>query len=91
MFYMKPMDFEEYLCVRGMPEVIDVFLHIRDMNQVYDIQRGILEQYKDDFGKRLYENVKETTNYIELEKILEVFNSIPSQLAKENKKINIHL
>ena len=78
--------FKEYLCVGGMPEVINVFLNTHDMNQVYDTQKDILEQYKDDFGKHLDENEKETTNYVELEKILEVFNSIPSQLAKENKK-----
>lgn len=78
--------FKEYLCVGGMPEVVNVFLKTHDMNQVYETQRDILEQYKDDFGKHLDENENETTNYGELEKILEVFNSIPSQLSKENKK-----
>ena len=78
--------FKEYLCVGGMPDVVDLFLQTNDLNQVYDLQRTILEQYKDDFGKHLDENEEETINRIELTRIMEVYNSIPNQLAKENKK-----
>ena len=78
--------FKEYLCVGGMPDVVDLFLKTNDLNQVYDLQRNILEQYKDDFGKHLDENEEEKINKIELTRIMEVYNSIPNQLAKENKK-----
>lgn len=78
--------FKEYLCVGGMPDVVDLFLKTSDLNQVYDLQRNILEQYKDDFGKHLDENEEETINKIELTRIMAVYNSIPNQLAKENKK-----
>lgn len=78
--------FKEYLCVGGMPDVVDLFLKTNDLNQVYDLQRNILEQYKDDFGKHLDENEEETINKIELTRIMAVYNSIPNQLAKENKK-----
>ncbi len=78
--------FKEYLCVGGMPDVVDLFLKTNDLNQVYDLQRIILEQYKDDFGKHLDENEEETINKIELTRIMDVYNSIPNQLAKENKK-----
>ena len=78
--------YKEYLCVGGMPDVVDLFIKTSDLNQVYDLQRNILEQYKDDFGKHLDEEEKETINKKELSRIIEVYNSIPNQLAKENKK-----
>ena len=78
--------FKEYLCVGGMPDVVDLFLRTNDLNQVYDLQKSILEQYKDDFGKHLDENEEEKINKTELARILEVYNTIPFQLAKENKK-----
>lgn len=78
--------FKEYLCVGGMPDVVDLFLKTNDLNQVYDLQRNILEQYKDDFGKHLDEKEEEKINKKELTRIMDVYNSIPNQLAKENKK-----
>lgn len=78
--------FKEYLCVGGLPDVVNTFLLTHDLNQVYDIQTSILEDYKDDFGKHLNEKEQIETNETELIKIMEVYNSIPSQLAKENKK-----
>lgn len=78
--------FKEYLCVGGMPDAVDTFIQTSDLNQVYEIQRSILEQYKDDFGKHLDENENEVYNQKELMRIMEIYNSIPNQLAKENKK-----
>lgn len=78
--------FKEYLCVGGMPDAVNTFLLTKDLNQVYDIQHDILEQYKDDFGKHLDEFEKESVNKVELTRIMQVYNSIPNQLAKENKK-----
>ena len=78
--------YREYLCVGGMPEAVNVFLATSDMNAVYDEQRDILEDYRDDFGKHLDENENEETNPWLLARINEVFDSIPAQLAKENKK-----
>ena len=78
--------FKEYLCIGGMPDAVNTFLLTHDMNQVHDLLRNILEQYKDDFGKHLNENEYPIINKFELRKIEEVYNSIPKQLAKENKK-----
>lgn len=78
--------FKEYLCIGGMPDAVNTFLQTSDLNQVFDVQSSILEQYKDDFGKHLDENEKEVVNNRELVKIMQVYNSIPNQLAKENKK-----
>ncbi|MCR4907811.1 MAG: ATP-binding protein [Lachnospiraceae bacterium] len=78
--------FREYICVGGMPYVVDRFLATNDMNVVHEEQTDILEEFKDDFGKHLDENEKEETDLTLLGRINRVFDSIPSQLAKENKK-----
>lgn len=76
----------EYICVGGLPEAVNIFIKTGDLNAVYEEQRDIIEEYRDDFGKHLDENENEKTNLNLLNKINEVFDSIPSQLAKENKK-----
>ena len=54
------------------------FAENKDFNEVRDIQKRILDAYEQDFSKHApYEIVP---------KIRMVWNSIPSQLAKENKK-----
>ncbi len=78
--------YREYLCVGGMPSVVDVFVKTNDMNQARQEQLDILESYKDDYGKHLDENENEKTDTALLSKINRVYDSIPSQLAKENKK-----
>lgn len=78
--------FKEYICVCGLPEAVNIFLKTGDMNQVYNEQRDILEEYKNDFGKHLDANENEEVDKFLLARIEEVFDSIPSQLAKENKK-----
>lgn len=78
--------FKEYISVGGLPEAVNIFLKTGDMNQVYNEQRDILEEYKDDFGKHLDANENEEVDKFLLARIEEVFDSIPSQLAKENKK-----
>ena len=83
--------FKEYICVGGLPEAVNTFIKTNDMNKVYNEQRTILEEYKDDFGKHLDEEEKEETDYKLLARITEVFESIPSQLAKENKKFQYSL
>lgn len=81
--------YREYICVGGMPAVVDVFIKTGDMNEVYRTQKDLIEEYKDDFAKHLDENENEVTDKSLLTKINQVFDSIPSQLAKENKKFMI--
>ena len=81
--------FRQYMCVGGMPAVVKMFLKTRDMNQVLQEQKDILENYRDDFAKHLDENEREQTDKELLTKINRVFDSIPSQLAKENKKFMV--
>ncbi len=69
---------KHYYFVGGMPEVVQSFADNKDFNEVRDIQKRILAAYEQDFSKHApYEIVP---------KIRMIWNSIPSQLAKENKK-----
>ena len=78
--------FKEYICVGGLPYIVDRFISTNDMNVVWQEQHDILEEYKDDFGKHLDENENEEIDLALLARINRVFDSIPAQLAKENKK-----
>ena len=78
--------FREYLCVGGLPYVVSRFVETNDMNVVWQEQQDILEEYKDDFGKHLDEDENEEVDRTLLGRINRVFDSIPAQLAKENKK-----
>ncbi|HEY5593223.1 MAG TPA: AAA family ATPase [Paludibacter sp.] len=67
-----------YFYVGGMPEVVDAFAQKRDWQLVRRIQNRILNSYEGDFSKH---TPNETVPRIRM-----VWQSIPSQLAKENKK-----
>lgn len=83
--------FKQYICVGGMPEVVSKFVETHNMSDVYNTQRDILESYKDDFARHLDEYEGEYKDERLFVRILEVFESIPSQLAKENKKFQYSL
>jgi len=83
--------FKEYLCVGGLPDVVNVFNVTHDLAQVREVQQSILESYKDDFGKHLNKDEVQEINETELVNIMEVYKSIPNQLAKENKKFQYKL
>ena len=69
---------KNYYFVGGMPEVVEAFRNHTDYIEVRDLQKSILTQYKGDFGKH--------TDEKELVRINMIWDSIPMQLAKENKK-----
>lgn len=69
---------KNYYYVGGMPEVVSYFSKHKDYVEVRQIQNRLLSQYEDDFGKY--------AGGSELPRIRMVWNSIPIQLAKENKK-----
>lgn len=70
--------YKKYLYLGGMPEVIQDYLDHQDIKSVRKIQERILDAYQQDFSKY--------TNSTQAIKTSEVWHSIPSQLAKENKK-----
>lgn len=69
---------KHYYFVGGMPEAVQSFAENKDFNEVRDIQKRILAAYEQDFSKH--------APYDIVPKIRMIWNSIPSQLAKENKK-----
>ncbi len=68
----------QYYFVGGMPAVVSSFVGDRNPEKVRTIQKNIIEAYERDFSKH--------APAIEVPRIRMVWNSIPSQLAKENKK-----
>lgn len=78
--------FKKYICIGGMPFIVKLYLETKNIDLVRREQLNILENYKDDFGKHLNENEEYKLDKAFLASILKVFESIPSQLAKENKK-----
>ncbi|MDY6392033.1 MAG: ATP-binding protein [Bacilli bacterium] len=81
--------FREYICVGGLPDVVIKFVATKDMNQVRAEQKDLIEGYRDDFAKHLDENEAEKVDKALLAQINKVFDSLPSQLAKENKKFMV--
>lgn len=69
---------KKYYYIGGMPEVVASFVTERDFMEVRRLQKRIVEMYEADFSKHTSTN--------ELPRIRMVWNSIPMQLAKENKK-----
>lgn len=69
---------KQYYFVGGMPEAVESFTESKDFTEVREIQKRILEAYEQDFSKHAPNEI--------VPKIRMLWNSIPSQLAKENKK-----
>ena len=69
---------KQYYYVGGMPEVVNDFATNQDFKEVRMIQQRILDAYEQDFSKHAPSEI--------VPKIRMIWNSIPSQLAKENKK-----
>lgn len=67
-----------YLIIGGMPAAVQKYTDTNDMEQVNDTLYFILQTYQNDFSKHAEKRT--------IEKIRHVWNSLPSQLSKENKK-----
>ncbi len=69
---------KQYYFVGGMPEAVQSFSENKDFNEVREIQKRILSAYEQDFSKHAPNEI--------VPRIRMLWNSIPSQLAKENRK-----
>ncbi len=69
---------KQYYFVGGMPEAVESFAENQDFNEVRQIQKRILTAYEQDFSKHAPNEV--------VPRLRMLWNSIPAQLAKENKK-----
>ncbi len=68
----------EYLVIGGMPEVVANFMEFKDFGKVQEIQDKILTSYADDISQH--------AKGAEKVKVRKCYDSIPRQLARENKK-----
>ncbi len=75
---MYVQSLREYYLVGGMPEAVAKFVQTNDANAVREIQNDILAAYEKDISKHAPAD--------QAVRISQVWNSIPSQLAKENRK-----
>ncbi|MBN2262884.1 MAG: ATP-binding protein, partial [Prolixibacteraceae bacterium] len=72
-----------YLAIGGMPYVVKEYIEKKDFNFVLALQKNINDAYVADMAK--YATPDETT------RIMAAFNTIPAQLAKENRKFQYKL
>ena len=79
--HRKAMDyFKEYLIIGGMPQVVSEYIATKDFDKADRIKRNILKLYRDDIRKHADE--------INL-KVEQIFDTIPSQLQKHEKKFTV--
>lgn len=67
-----------YFIIGGMPEAVSTYLKTDNLEQVREVQKEILDAYMLDFAKHAPKD--------EVMKIMAVWESVPNQLAKKNKK-----
>ena len=79
--HRKAMDyFKEYLIVGGMPQAVELYSETRDFEKVDEIKRDILKLYRED--------IRKFADEVSL-KVEKIFDEIPSQLQKHEKKFNL--
>ncbi len=73
-------DFRQYMLVGGMPQAVNKYIETKNFMKVDEIKRDILTLYRNDIAKfaKGYEN-----------KVISIFNEIPSQLSKKEKKYKL--
>ena len=69
---------KEYILVGGMPEVVEDFVKYKDFTRVQNLQEKILSAYDDDIANH--------AKGVEKVKVRKCYDSVPRQLARENKK-----
>ena len=69
---------KQYFYIGGMPEVVASYIENKDFNEVRRKQEILLQAYEQDFSKHAPNSV--------VPRIRQLWNNIPTQLAKENKK-----
>lgn len=69
---------KKYFVIGGMPRAVKTWIDEKDFEKVENVQKGILEAYVRDFSKHTNNNTATKIEY--------VWRSVPSQLAKENRK-----
>ncbi|MBE6749012.1 MAG: ATP-binding protein [Ruminococcaceae bacterium] len=73
--------FLDYCVLGGMPDVVKTYIKNKTFEGTLDLQRQLISDYQED--------IRKYAEGLDKARILNVFNSIPSQLAKENKKFQL--
>lgn len=68
----------EYYFIGGMPEAVNKYIETKDYKKVRNVQLKLLQAYEEDFSKHAPNDI--------VPRLKMLWNSIPAQLAKENKK-----
>lgn len=78
--YTVPMEkfLKNYYIIGGMPEAVQTWVDTHDYREVEEVQDRILKDYADDFGKH---TTPDTMTKVKL-----IWDSIPSQIARDNNK-----
>ena len=81
LLHRKALDyFRQYMLVGGMPQAVNEYVKTKDFNRVDIIKRDILNLYRNDIAKYA-ENYRS--------KVLSIFDEIPTQLQKHEKKFKL--
>lgn len=67
-----------YYYIGGMPEAVNTYIQTKDFNAVRKVQKSILSDYEKDFSKHVPKGLAA--------KLFMIWESVPEQLAKENKR-----
>lgn len=67
-----------YYFIGGMPEAVKYYLETKDLSEVREVQKEIINSYVLDFAKHAKSS--------DIPKLTHIWDNIPSQLGKENKK-----
>ncbi|MBR2360783.1 MAG: ATP-binding protein [Bacteroidaceae bacterium] len=79
--HRKALDyFRHYMVVGGMPQAVAKYVETRDFERVDEVKRDILSLYRNDIRK--YADTQET-------KVAAIFEEIPGQLQKHEKKFRL--
>ena len=68
----------EYYFIGGMPAAVNKYIETKDYKKVRNVQLKLLQAYEEDFSKHAPNDI--------VPRLKMLWNSIPAQLAKENKK-----
>lgn len=84
LIHEKALDlYYDYLSIGGMPEVVNEYINTNSVINAIDYQKNIIESYKNDITKYCDSSYSPKT--------ILTFDSIPVQLAKDNKKFQYKL
>lgn len=80
--YYKEM-IKRYVIVGGMPESVKEFLKSNNYIKSRDYLNGLIKDYRADFGRFINDKNEEEIDYLLQSRLNKIFDSIPSQLARE--------